>query len=64
MRTVSLWTLDSNGKLIAFGHNEPKARAGDILSDPATGEVWRLVQGRHNLLAMYPIAPDTTGRKN
>lgn len=52
-----LWTVDSDNKLQPIGHTQARAKAGDLLIDPARGETYRLAQGRHDRLQMCPISP-------
>ena len=50
----TLWYYDTNGRAHPTVATATKMRAGDYLLDK--GEVYRLMQHRHNLLSHQPVA--------
>ena len=53
-----LWIERSDGTLMAVAHSEPRAAAGHVTYDPATGQYRQLVTGRHGRLEYWYIAPE------
>lgn len=47
------WKVDSNGKVVPVGHNEPRQRVGDFTFDPETGSMYQVYTERGRLRWAY-----------